>query len=312
MRALVVWACALAVGSAALAQEPSKAVVVWQQADLAKLQDDDLARYAGDAAYLEGITVQEVRFSENGFDWHLIRFANSEKPIGPLWAVPHDDENAAFEAAMAAVKTYGGTVIAVNSGPYSERYQKGRGTCGGRAAIVTRCDPNRNFSESTPLFSKAHIDMLEAGQPIIALHTNSPGFGPGRGNITILDPASAAKGINRPRTDGYFGANQPDLLQDYDSYAIMPYRSTTLRPNDVQCRTAMVQRGVNVWHEKVKASDGSFSNYVELSSHGLRYVNMESRREPNLAVAAERHKLMIDAYMSGCNSIYIQVQSLGD
>jgi hypothetical protein len=300
MKALVVWACTLAVGWTALAQEPSKRAVVWQMADLANLQDDDLARHAGDASYLDELSVQEARFSESGFDWHLIRFANSEKPIGPLWAVPHDDENASFDAAIEAVKIYGGTVIAVNSGPDSERYQKGRGTCGERSGIVARCDPNRNFSESTPLFSKAHMDILEAGQPIIALHTNSPGFGPGRGNITILDTARAAKGINRPRVDGHFGINQPEQLKDYDSFAIMPYRTTMLRNLDVQCRTAMVERGVHVWHETVKTSDGSFSNYVELVWPGLRYVNMESRRETDLVIAAKRHRLMIAAYMAGC------------
>ncbi|MEI9928009.1 MAG: hypothetical protein WDN44_10380 [Sphingomonas sp.] len=35
---------------------------------------------------------------------------------GPLWFVPHDNENGGFEAAFAALRKYGGTAIVVDSG----------------------------------------------------------------------------------------------------------------------------------------------------------------------------------------------------
>ena len=149
-------------------------------AEIGALADDDLQRHSGDAYYLTGLHISERRFSEAGFDWHLLRFVNSSKPDGPLWVVPHDDENAAFDAAIAALKLYGGVAVVVNSGPGSSRMQTGQGTCGGRHAILPRCDPNRNFSDKTPLFTNAFLEHRREGQPIIALHTNSPGLVPAR------------------------------------------------------------------------------------------------------------------------------------
>jgi hypothetical protein len=289
----------------ALAQPAAAAGISWQevaQADIAGIQDDDLDRHSSDPAYLDGLTVSQSRFSEGGFEWHILKFTNAEMPVGPLWVVPHDDENAAFEAAIAAVKLYGGTVVAVNSGPGSSRFQPGKGTCGGRAAILSRCDPNRNFSSATPLFTKAFIGDLAPGQPIIALHTNSPGYGSGKGDITILDAQTASHGVSRPRKDGHFGLNQPASLNDPDTYAILPYRSPDKPETDVKCRNALISSGVHVWHELVKKSDGSLSNYVTQSLPGTAYVNMESRREADLSVAAERHRLMIAAYLQDCVS----------
>jgi hypothetical protein len=276
------------------------AAAPWVAIDTTALVDDDLQRHSGDKLYLDGLSVSETRFSESGFDWHLLRFANSAKLLGPLWAVPHDDENAAFEAAIAAVKQYGGVLVVVNSGPGSSRLQWGQGTCGGRRAVLNKCDPNRNFSASTPLYTRAFLDELRAGQPIIALHTNSPGYGRGQGDITILDVKAAGKGKMRSRKDGHFGRNQLSSLADPDSYAIIPYLPTKPNDADVSCRNGLVEEGINVWHERVEKSDGSLSNFVALQMPAVRYVNMESRREIDLAIAAERHRLMVAAYIKSC------------
>jgi hypothetical protein len=296
LRIAIVFALALCGAKAAVAAE--WAVVAPDR--LASLGDDDIDRHVAEPDFLLGLTISERRFSESGFDWHLIRFVNSEKPVGPLWAVPHDDENAAFEAAIAAVKQHGGIVITVNSGPGSSRFQPGSGTCGGRSAIVARCDPNRNFSNTTPLYTQAFLDELAAGQPIIALHTNSPGHGRGQGDITIVDAAAAAKDQIRPRADGYFGAKGPDVLQNYDTYAIIPFLLPRIALEAIACRQGLVSEGVHVWHERIGRSDGSLSNYVALEKPDIAYVNMESRREADLALAASRHGLMIEAYMKHC------------
>jgi hypothetical protein len=292
--------------TAAVAASHTKPAVEWSEVagtDIAKLQDDDLIRHAAEPDFLGGVSVSETRFSEAGFNWHLLRFVNAAKPVGPLWVVPHDDENAAFDSAIAALKTHGGVAIVVNSGSGSSRTQSGQGTCGGRAPIITRCDPNRNFSSSTPLFTSAHLDQRASGQPVIALHTNSPGFGPGKGEITILDAAAASKGKIRPRKNGYFGIAGPAVLKDHDSYAIIPFAAPKFQEYDVRCRKALVEAGVHVWHEAVGKSDGSFSNYAVLEKADMVYVNMESRREANLAVASERHRLMVDAYLKGCSPL---------
>jgi hypothetical protein len=288
---------------ALLSAPASLAQITWSavSADqIGGLADDDLNRHASDARFLDGLAVSETRFTEAGFNWHMIRFVNLAKPVGPLWAIPHDDENAAFEAAIAAVKTHGGVAVMVNSGPGSSRKQSGYGTCGGRPAKISNCDPNRNFSLATPLFTKAYIEQLATGQPIIALHTNTVGYGRGQGDITILDTVAAARSKFLPRSDGFFGGNGPAPLKDYDTYAIIPYRPPTIAQSDVHCRNALIGEGVHVWHERVDRSDGSFSNYVALNMPVTKYVNMESRREADLAIAAERHRLMISAYLKGC------------
>lgn len=273
--------------------------------EIAALQDDDLDRHRADPEFLTGINVSESRFSENGFEWHLLRFENVAQPVGPLWAVPHDDENAAFDAMVAALKRHGGVGIAVNSGPGSLRRQTGFGPCGVRAKPVAACDPNRNFDARTPLFTSAILSALPKGQPIIALHTNGDGFSGdskgGRGDITLLDAAAFRQGRVGIRDDGYAGQGEDPLLDDPDVYAILPYTAATdIAAADKKCRAALNAENINVWHEKVRRSDGSLSNYVALNLPLQAYVNFEAQRDDDLAPAAEAQRHMIDAYMKGC------------
>jgi hypothetical protein len=273
---------------------------------LATLFDDDVNRHQSDPAYLTGLAVSQRNFVEAGFAWQLIRFVNIDKPIGPLWVVPHDDENAAFEAAITAVKEYGGAFVAVNSGDGSNRMQFGNGTCGSGTEIILECDPNRNFSIATPLYTNAFLDALSAGQPVIALHTNTPGHGGDKGSITILNASAAAQGIIQPRFDGHFGATGPQILQNYDSYAIMPYILPEMATEAMACRRALVEEGVHVWHERVEQSDDSLSNFIALEKPEIAYVNMESGRETDLGLAAERQRLMIAAYLKHCAALWNQ------
>ncbi len=285
---------------------PPKVVTAWQDVNILSIVDDDIARHANDPAYLTGITVTQTRFTENGFNWHLIRFTNSARPGGPLWVVPHDDENAAFESMIAALRLYGGTGIAVNSGAGSERRQAGYGRCGERAAAASSCDPNRNFSDYSPLFTAAIMDQALPNQPVIAIHTNFAGFGGdgqgGYGDVTILDTNAFHRGILRPRTDGIFGINQPAELANYDTLAIIPYRAEPGKSDtkNTACGKSMVSKGIHFWHERVRVSDGSLSNYIALNSVKNGYLNVEALRDNDITKASSRHMLMIAAYMDGC------------
>ena len=274
--------------------------------DIAQLNDDDLGRHKTGIGYLDGLDLSHQRFSENGFDWHLIRFANGTNPDGPLWMVPHDDENAAFEAAIIAVKEHGGVAIMVNSGPGSARRKVGNGTCGVKPERTTSCDPNRNFTASSPKFTAAFLGHRAAGQPVIALHTNTPGFTGdgqgGRGEITILDIKAYQRGQIGPRAGGHFAVDPKAGMANYDTLGLTAYLARKGRPDAtaVLCRTAMTSAGTHFWHERVERSDGSMSNYLALQHPDIAYFNAESRAEDNLAVAAARHKVMIDAYLEGC------------
>jgi hypothetical protein len=282
------------------------AAATWEVANVPAIVDDDITRHASDLAYLNGITITQTRFAENGFNWHLIRFTNAAKPEGPLWVVPHDDENAAFESMIAALRLYGGTGIAVNSGPGSERRQAGYGRCGVRPKMSSSCDPNRNFSDYSPLFTAAFMDQVLPNQPVIAIHTNFAGFGGdgqgGYGDVTILDKHAFHRGKLHPREDGVFGINQPVDLANYDTLAIMPYRTQSDKRDekDARCGTSLVKKGIHFWHEWVRVSDGSLSNYIAFNRARKAYLNVEALRDDDIAKASRRHMLMIAAYMDAC------------
>jgi hypothetical protein len=270
--------------------------------DMAALaaQDDDVRRHSGDAGFFAGIVIDERRFSENGFDWHLLRFASEKNPFSVLWVVPHDDEDAAFEAMIGAIHKYGGTGIVVNSGPGSERRQAGRGTCGGRPRMVNSCDPNRNFADATPLFTAAHLDHhTHAGQPIIALHTNGAGAD---GDFSLLDLDAYRRGQSVVRNGGYAARSPAPEMANYDTLGLIAHLARDGGPSStaVACRNALNDTGIHFWHEEVKESDGSLSNYLALKRPEIAYFNAESREETDLSRSAARHGVMIDAYLEKC------------
>ena len=280
----------------------------WKEMPVEALQDidDDVRRNIEKPKFFDGINVSEYRFSENGFDWHLVRFVSNERPKGPLWMVPHDDENAAFDAMIAAVKAHGGVGIAVNSGPGSARRQSGNGICGVRSGTTTSCDPNRNFDAKTPFFTSAFLSHAAASQPVIALHTNSPGFSGdgngGRGEITIYDIAAFKRGEINPRHGGTFAVNPAAEMANADTLGLTAFLAREGKPDDTKskCGQAIANDGIHFWHERVSKSDGSMSNYLALNRPDIAYFNAESRSEADLAIAAARHQIMVAAYLKNC------------
>jgi len=114
-----------------------------------------------------GFCIELATFKERRRPWR-IEIVKTGRP-GPLFAVVHDDENMSFDNAVAALKTYGGTLLAVDTG--GKRNQDG-------------IDPNRNFSaggvgckklgkDASPKYTGIFADLLDSGQPIIALHNNT-------------------------------------------------------------------------------------------------------------------------------------------
>lgn len=268
--------------------------------------DDDIARNIAVEGYFADVNISEYRFSENGFAWHVIRFSNVARPDGPLWVVLHDDENAAFDGMIAALRRHGGTGIAVNSGPGSARRQAGSGQCGVRDVRVANCDPNRNFADGTPIFTATFMEQVVAGQPVIALHTNSHGFNGdgegGRGDITILDANAYAAGKIAPRRNGHLAVNPQSIMANADTLALSAFLARDLQPPEAaqECGAGMASSGIHFWHEDVGESDGSLSNYLAINRPDIAYVNVESRAEADLSLAAKRHDIMIAAYLTQC------------
>src|SRR5262245_3662282 len=73
--------------------------------------DNDLARV--DPALLTNLCGDVVQVNDVGRAWTIERF-QSGRP-GPLWIVPHDDENSAFASAVAALNRHGGILVAVDN-----------------------------------------------------------------------------------------------------------------------------------------------------------------------------------------------------
>lgn len=216
-------------------------------------------------------------FTEGRLHWVLQVIQNRKQPHGPLWAVPHDDEDVAFDSALYGVLRYGGTVVAVERS--GDRYNR----IGKR-----KQDPNRNFQTRgeekcklqrarSPVFTRRFMQWLHKGQPIVALHTNKEGFDlipeldedKSKGNVSI--------GIERKPDSNLteFPAARPIRAKSPNDTLI--YVASKAPPGlDVQISrfvAALNAGGIHVLYEHVSENDCSMSNYAVL--HGIPYVNIE-------------------------------------
>jgi hypothetical protein len=266
--------------------------------DPVTVQDDDFARHR-DSTEWKGLAVTRIEFREERAAWRLWRIHNVRHARGPLWFVPHDNENAGFEAALAAVRTYGGTLIAVDAGVAEDGYRLNRAVDYGRPV-----DPNRNFDTALPGYARRILANLKPGMPIIALHTNAPGFDTGESRCNQSDPSGSGVISIRYCDDTL----RPSPSQrrawpwdDDDTVAFATHR-TGQSPGTAFCRDEMVAADFNVVQERVVASDGSLSNYAVL--HGLDYLNFETldRGDGAEGLAEGRRRLMhiIDRALAMC------------
>ncbi len=162
--------------------------------------DADLVRAAAEIEAVPALCVSNKIVDENGVLWRFSVVRNVEQ-AGPLWVVPHDEEDAAFSAGIAAVRDHGGVMLALEN--REERMVAGR-------------DPNRAFALSleaatvcavppAPLYIAAHLEEWDRAFPIVGLHTNwdSHVEAGGQGTISILRPDDkmvpfpSASGIGR-------------------------------------------------------------------------------------------------------------------
>lgn len=267
--------------------------------DPATIADDDFARNR-DPALWDGLTVERVRFHDGRANWAFWRIVNQGKRDGPLWVVPHDNENAAFDASLRAVRRYGGIAVIIDTGASDSGYRARFNAVAAAPAI----DPNRNFiAPQSPYVSTVLADLTSGHRLIVALHTNAPGFNPA---LSRCGPGTGGSGsISIRLCNAHF---QPAAshsrawpFDDDDSLAIVPLLRGGTR-NETTCGTALIAADYNILFETVGVSDGSLSNYAVL--HGLRYINLETRdrgsQEAGLADARERLARMIEGVMTTC------------
>ena len=280
------------------ASEPPATVI---RVDPLTVQDDDLARHR-DPAEWRGLEVSRIEFRNERAQWRFWRIASLKHPRGPVWFVPHDNENGGFEAAFAALHKYGGVAIIVDSGvvPGHDGERRNQAVDYGKSI-----DPNRNFDSALPFYAHQVLAPLAHGAgPIIALHTNAPGFDTSESRCNKSDPPGDGVISIRFCDEFYTPRQSPTRAWPFDDDDSVGFATflTSGQPSDAFCHDPLVAAGFNVVEERVVTSDGSLSNYAVL--HRLPYLNFETRDRGNtpdgLAQMRDRLMFMVDHAIALC------------
>jgi len=208
--------------------------------------------------------VRQTSFREGGRTWTVQTVRNTAR-AGPLWVLPHDNEQAAVDTAVYALARYGGTAVLVETG-------------GRRDNGAT--DPNRAFDAGrsrctagapASRYVAAMLGSRSRGAPVIALHTNAPGIAGrrGSGSISIRTPGKAGT--------AFPGTGATGRLASSDSLVITAIaQGPALDARTAALVAKLTGEGVNVLMERTSPSttDCSLSHYAALN--GIRpYLNIE-------------------------------------
>ncbi|MGI3167101.1 hypothetical protein [Pseudooceanicola sp. 200-1SW] len=253
----------------------------------ADFPDPDVRRNAAQFAEDGDLCLSRHSFSEHGRNWQLTVVRNLSTRRGPVWAVLHDNENAAFDSALYAVRRYGGAMVAVEAG--ENRVFQGQ-------------DPNRNFSltaseaatcrdisaKPTPGFTKAITSFFSDRYPVLTLHNNDEGYSGagGRGHISARRSSASMTGMMTPAPQG--------ALSDEDNAILLadtrPFEQSAASR---KATAAFHAQGVNVIYEHVRPerNDCSFSFFTKMNGLG-EYYNIEAQFG-----AGEAQQRMVDVLM---------------
>ncbi len=245
-------------------------------------KDGDFKRNA-EALSGSNLCIAEETFKERRRSWTL-ETVRSSRP-GPLWAVMHDDEDLSFDNAVEALKTYGGTLVTVDTG--GKRNKDG-------------IDPNRNFSAdgigcsklgdaASPRFT-AFFQALMSDEPIIALHNNVDGPVP-TGGLGHASMETVAKDMQVSAA-----ADQKGPLAGPRNVVLLVSPIPVTATSETRA-AALNARGINVMIEGVRDEEGdcSLSNYALLTGHG-DYLNVTVDHGER-----DRQRQIIDVIMAGRN-----------
>jgi len=217
--------------------------------------DRDLARNAARLADPR-FCVRVATVADGADRWTLVGITDTSR-AGPLWVVPHDDEDAGFDAALGGLARYGGTLVAVEA--REQRMQRGR-------------DPNRIFGSgvcgrggpAAPAYTRAMLAARDRRFPIVAVHTNEPHGG----TVSMRAPFAGATAF--PAT----AAPAAGPRRDDDTLVILAGPRPPADDDAARGTIAWFNtRGANVLYETVGGrGDCSLSNHAVLSGLGRTYT----------------------------------------
>ena len=218
----------------------------------AEVNERDIKRHRralGDAC-IQLATVREGKRA-----WKIYTITNGEP--GPLWAVLHDNENAAFTASVKGMNRHGGTILAVEAS--EKRTFKGK-------------DPNRNFGTKcgdARKYTAFIMGLARSHGQVVAMHTNAKGFAGdgkgGRGHINIFRKSKVLQGRPAKRAKGSFRSG--------DNFVLIPAKSENGAKRRIR---ALHKQGVHAMFERVtkRGNDCSMSNHAVLTGF-TDYMNVE-------------------------------------
>ncbi len=221
--------------------------------------DRDIFR---NAKALAGHCIKLHKIREAGKTWHIYEIGGKRK--GPLWAVLHDNENAAFDAAVTGLNRYGGRIVAIEAG---ER-RNFHGQDPNRNFGIKRC---RNQRGSGVKFTTFMMMLVDKSTGVVGLHNNANGFsgGGGSGHINVFRKSGVLIGHPSRSAKGAF--------KDGDNFILIPGRGAK-KPGSRQARkiARLNKSGIHAVYEKVmaRANDCSMSNHMVLNGRH-NYVNIE-------------------------------------
>lgn len=268
-----------------------------------KIDDDDFIRLRQSNIW-HGLEVRRETFEDVNANWAIWRINNRLRNDGPLWLNVHDNENAAFPAALYALKRYGGTAVFVDTGPRdTERNARmNRDLKKGRPI-----DPNRHFAAGSIYTKRILKDIGNPPRLIISIHTNSKGYDGNSSDCNKENEEAYGRGVISAlycdETMKPFKSKSGRFpFDDNDNIAIIPFRNTMNRKSAF-CAKALMKADFNIGFEKVsKKSDGSLSNYALYK--GIDYINLEAldrgSKETEIKEAEIAATAMIDYVMKLC------------
>ncbi|MEM7426982.1 MAG: hypothetical protein AAF441_12875 [Pseudomonadota bacterium] len=221
--------------------------------------DRDIFR---NAKALTGHCIRLHRIREAGKTWQIYEIGGQRR--GPLWAVLHDNENAAFDAAVTGLNRYGGRIVAIEAG----EKRKFHGQDPNRNFGIKRC---RNQRGSGVKYTTFMMMLVDKSTGVVGMHNNANGFagGGGSGHINVFRKSRVLIGHPSRYAKGAF--------KDGDNFILVPGRGGW-RPGSRPARkiARLNKSGIHAVYEKVlaRANDCSMSNHLVLSGYH-NYVNIE-------------------------------------
>ncbi|OWU83344.1 hypothetical protein ATO6_19645 [Oceanicola sp. 22II-s10i] len=229
------------------------------------VRDLDTRRMADVIGAGRDLCLQLRRVADGPVAWRFTIIRNRTHPDGPVWAVLHDDEDAAFEAGVHAVRRYGGAMIAVDTD--EARFNGGLDPNHSFAATAGQAAPCR--VRAAPAYTAEVLDMFPPGAPVLSLHSNHEGhrLTGGLGDISAAVSAGGRHGLPTGSPKG--------ALSDPDNVVLIPGRVPYVENRAAQAAARYFDGlGINVIYERVGRSDCSLSHHVTLVRGGP-YYNIE-------------------------------------